>query len=95
MLLNLKWDQKEQKIKLQIDDKNIFLINDDFSNVFDDTFIKFLLNQCNTLDDLKENKLIVNEESFKDVTEKNKNSMQVLKEILEEFIKGLNINVKK
>jgi len=71
------------------------LINDDFSNVFDDTFIKFLLNQCNTLDDLKENKLIVNEESFKDVTEKNKNSMQVLKEILEEFIKGLNINVKK
>gem|GEM_PF-5447650 len=71
------------------------MINDDFSNVFDDTFIKFLLNQCNTLDDLKENKLIVNEESFKDVTEKNKNSMQVLKEILEEFIKGLNINVKK
>lgn len=90
MLLNLKWEQKEQKIKLQIDDKNAFIISDDFSNVFDDTFIKFLLNQCSTLDDLKENKLIVDEESFKNVTKENKDSVQVLKEILEEFIKGLN-----
>lgn len=92
MKLNLKQWPNSNKIKLIINDKDEFEINDDFSNVFTDDFIKFILNNCNTIEELNNNELTIDEESFKNSEQEIKNKLSVLQQILQQFINGLNEN---
>ena len=91
MKLSLKWQPENNKCNLVIDTKNTskkISIEEDFSNVFGDNFVKLIIEAC---DDQEEeflnNEVIVNEVDFPD---EYKSKISVLKSILNEFVTGLN-----
>lgn len=93
MILNLKWFQENQiaKVIINNDENNFISLNENFSNAFDNDFIKGLINNCNDITDIENNSVLIDEDSIKEAPQNIKNNFFVLSEILKEFINGLNL----